>query len=607
MSRPSIRRSQIITTFGPGSIVNLVNGSFVGMGIDYWPRDTKFEDRVYDDRLQRRLGKNFFVQPPSKEVNEAGLPYRRFPRWFFCPHPECRMLQPFEEWERRSPRDNYFKPLVCPDHRIPLVPMNFLVACLHGHIDDFPWSEWVHRNGTTCSNMTELQYVKGYSGAGLGGVVIKCPKCNAARNMRGSFSTEAFGDMRCDGSRPWTGKPPVGSCSQRLVTVQRGGSNVYFPRIISSIAIPSAFNNMIEEIKRTEGWMALSSVTSLDSTLVSPELKDGIIKQIVKETGRTIQEIRQFVERHGSGQEEQKEETTDEDYLYDEYSAFHGNYEPSAKMSRDFRVEDATADYAYSDLGIRSVFMVKAIREVRALAGFTRLRPLDGNDEPESGVAAERPHLVALSERNLNWLPAMEVRGEGIFLTFDESRLEAWAGRKEVEERLDLMNVHYRRSCESHGQPFVPLSAKRVFLHTLAHLLIKQLSFECGYASASLRERIYCDRGGVEKMQGILIYTAAGDADGTLGGLVRQAKSDKFPQTLAAALKNSSWCSNDPLCVESHGQGFESSNMAACYACCLLPETSCENFNKFLDRALVVGLLDKPSLGFFEKTMELLV
>lgn len=597
MNKPSIRRTQIITTFGPGALVNLVQGSYIGMGIDHWPRDQRFEDRVYDDRLQKRLGKKFFLQPPSNEGSEVGLPYRRFPRWFFCPHPDCRKLQPFEEWDKRSQRDNYYKPLVCPDHRVPLVPMNFLVVCLKGHIDDFPWPEWVHRSGSKCSNRSQLLYVKGYSGVGLGGVVIRCPKCNAVRSMRGSFSDDAFGQLRCSGSKPWTGQASGPHCGERLKTVQRGGSNVYFPKIVSSIAIPSTFNDMIEEMKRTDGWMALSSLSSVDPALLSKETVQKIVDQISKDTGIPVERVTEFVDQYGLG-EETKEDITEEHYRYDEYAAFHTRQGGSGTRSRDFRVEDATQGFDYGEFGIESVLMVKAIREVRALVGFTRLKPLEVDEELEGGSSNERPHLVDLSEKPLNWLPAVEVRGEGIFLTFNGRKLDQWSCLKEVQDRMSLLNSHLKRSCESRAQTFSPVSPKQVFLHTFAHLLIRQLSFECGYASASLRERVYSASSTQRKMQGILIYTAAGDADGTLGGLVRQAKCDKLPGMIRAALSNAAWCSNDPLCVESKGQGFDSLNLAACYACCLLPETSCESFNKLLDRAMVVGTLEAPSIGF---------
>lgn len=599
MSKPNLRRSQLITTFGPGSLVNLLVGSYVGMGIDHWPQPG-FEDRIYDDRLQKRLGKKFFVQPPSNETNPTGLPYRRFPRWFFCP--KCRVLQKYEQWDARKPRDNAYARFSCPDDNATLVPMNFLVACLKGHIDDFPWSKWVHKGKELiCPENAPLKYTKGGSGAGLRGALIKCTGCGSTKDMRGSFSQDAFGDLKCYGPRPWTGKDPIGSCGEKMTTVQRGGSNVYFPKIVSSIAIPSAYNNLIEDVKRTTGWAAISSMKeSIGMELLSAEAKEKLVLQIATDVGRDANEIRNFVTKYAEGSsEEEAEDITDENYLYDEYAAFHGNYARVAHASRDFQVENVSKGYDYSEMGINSLYMVKALREVRALVGFTRLKPLEVDVEDDDGISSDRPHLVALSERPLNWLPAMEVRGEGIFLTFDEKKLAEWAKRSKVAERLSLINKNLQISCTRRKTDFEPLEAKKIFLHTFAHLLIKQLSFECGYGSASLRERIYCDNGGSNKMQGILIYTAAGDADGTLGGLVRQAKSDRFPAILQGVLASNVWCSNDPLCIESKGQGFESLNLAACYACALLPETSCEMFNRFLDRSFVVGLPEDSSTSFF--------
>ena len=605
MSRFNLRRSQLITTFGPGSLVNLLGGSsYIGMGIDYWPMPA-FEDRIYDDRLQKRLGKKFFAQPPSNETNKLGLPYRRFPRWFFCP--KCRVLQTYEQWNARRPRENSYDSFNCPDdNRVALVPMNFLVACLKGHIDDFPWSEWIHKDREgQCSGTAPLKYTKDRSGSGLGGARIKCTACTASKSMRGSFSSDAFGEMKCNGVKPWTDKPPKSSCGQKMVTVQRGGSNVYFPKIVSSIAIPSAYNNLIEEIKRSAAWDTISQMKeNLGAEHITTEIREIIIKRIQDETGCDINEIRGFIAKFVDGFGEADEVATDDQaYLLDEYGAFHGNYEKQEYSNRDFKIEDVTTGHDYNRFGISSVVMVKSLREVRALVGFTRLKPLEADLEDADDASSERPELVSLSEKPLSWLPAAEVRGEGVFLTFDEKRLAAWSVRPEVAKRIAILNKNYKISCDKRGTAFKPIEAKMVFLHTFAHLLIRQLSFDSGYSSASLREKIYCDKGGDRKMQGVLIYTAAGDADGTLGGLVRQAKSDRFPDTLKSMLDNSVWCSNDPLCMESKGQGFESLNLAACYACCLMPETSCEMFNKFLDRALVVGLPEDSSLSFFDEIM----
>ena len=145
------------------------------------------------------------------------------------------------------------------------------------------------------------------------------------------------------------------------------------------------------------------------------------------------------------------------------------------------------------------------------------------------------------------------------------------------------------------------IDSNYVLLHTVAHLLIKQLSFECGYNVASLRERIYYNHAedGDMNMAGILIYTAGGDSEGTLGGLVRQGRSDCLPRLFREAIETAKICSNDPICITSLGQGRESLNMAACHSCCLLPETSCEQYNILLDRALVIGTFEEPGKGFY--------
>jgi hypothetical protein len=103
-------------------------------------------------------------------------------------------------------------------------------------------------------------------------------------------------------------------------------------------------------------------------------------------------------------------------------------------------------------------------------------------------------------------------------------------------------------------------------------------------------------------MAGVLIYTAAGDAEGTMGGLVRMGKPGYLEPTLRAALRDATWCSADPVCMElgtRAGQGPDSCNVAACHNCALVPETACEEFNRFLDRGVVIGTLEETSIAFF--------
>ena len=168
-----------------------------------------------------------------------------------------------------------------------------------------------------------------------------------------------------------------------------------------------------------------------------------------------------------------------------------------------------------------------------------------------------------------------------------------------------MMQENFDTALQRRNRELKQLNPKYVVLHTLSHLLMLSISKVCGYSAASLRERIYCEKyleEGSElfdDMHGLLIYTASQSGDGSLGGLVRAGKPGRFEDVLNDALNEALWCSDDPVCIESTGQGLDSCNLAACFNCCLVPETACEIGNKFLDRGLVVGTLDVPTIGLF--------
>lgn len=590
-----MRRGQVITTFGPGALINLELGTFIAMGIDSW-LNTGLPDTIYEERLQNRLRVRYFMQPPSSETFPKGLPYRRFPRWLFCP--KCRVLKTYEKWVENDTRKFPTVPKCTSCHNKRLVPMSFLVACRKGHLDDFPWVEWVHRDREICSPDPVLMYKTSLAGAGLSGSRIECVQCGAKRSMQGAFSRDAF-KKACSGVKPWSKNNSREDCTEIPVTVQRGGSNVYFPKVVSSITIPPYTDPLFESIRSNNNW-ALLSTADID---IDSSIKDKILAKIAEQIGRTFAEVKKCVD----GMEQlsaDAEGQSEEEYRYDEYRAFHGRFDASTNNRRDFDVVQGSKGFNYSPYGIKDIFLVKSLREVRALIGFTRLRPYEPDMEyADAAERIEASELVSLSDRDGHppiWKPAIEVRGEGIFLTLDYQKLEQWSNNKYAKERGAVINRNYEASCKRRHTTFKSVSAKYVLLHTLSHLLIRQLSFESGYTEASLRERIYCNSSDDEErnMQGILIYTAAGDADGTLGGLVRQARPERFPAVLDSLIETSRWCANDPLCFESQGQGFESLNLSACYACALLPETSCEDFNKFLDRVLVTGTPDNPGIGF---------
>jgi hypothetical protein len=294
---------------------------------------------------------------------------------------------------------------------------------------------------------------------------------------------------------------------------------------------------------------------------------------------------------------------TEEQYRRSEYEAFRdGRGDVHTDLSVEVR--DVSEYHVPVAGAVARVGLIRKLRETRAMAGFSRIFPPTGNDVAMmegDGALVMRQQIQPLSlDRNLGWLPAIVVRGEGIFLEFEREVLDAWCAGGAPAERIAGMIRNYNARRADRLLPPRYITPKFVLLHTLAHMLIRQLSFECGYGSASLRERIYCESSpDSEPMQGILIYTASGDSEGTMGGLVRQGEPGRLERTFAEAILGARWCSSDPVCIESTGQGAENANLAACHGCVLLSETSCEEGNRLLDRGMAIGSLDNPLCGLF--------
>jgi hypothetical protein len=229
--------------------------------------------------------------------------------------------------------------------------------------------------------------------------------------------------------------------------------------------------------------------------------------------------------------------------------------------------------------------LVKRLREVRALVGFTRLLP--------PGLGSD---LAPLAAEEMDWLPAIEVQGEGMFLVLDEARLREFETSPAVNERAGWLDAQYRKRAEEWGRPADrEITARLVATHTFAHALINQLALDAGYPAASLRERLYVFTDAV----GLLIYTATTDSAGSLGGIIGQARPQNLGGSVTDAVARYAWCSMDPVCIEAAAQGADALNLAACHACALLPETSCEHMNTLLDRALLVGTPGQPEIGLF--------
>lgn len=597
----SIRRGQLIIPFGVGSIVNMLpNESLMLCSLDKWEESAG--EKVYDERLQKCLKVKYFKIPASKENYPKGLPFIRFPKWFYCP--SCRSLKSLDEWKKRWVELNHkhFDHPKCymqKCRKTMLNPSRFIIACTKGHIDDFPWIRWVHRD-SKCSN-PDLELISGRGIAGLGGIKIKCRTCSLEKTMAGSFNKDIFKKIgfKCTGRKPWqdTGE----NCKEFPITLQRGASNVYFPQLVSSICIPPYSDDICSAIQKTIEWQYLSS----EAGGVSETLKKEFIMKIAKKVNMSEKETLNIVRRMLKSITGELEMQSDVEYRYDEYRALGGDVKIEQKDSKNFSIEVIPAS-EYNIYGIKKVVLVHRLRELRTLVSFSRINPVERDYFGDVGEdIRDRSFSMRIAEKtDREWLPAVEVRGEGIFLMFDMNSINKWKNNKEIKERSSKINLRFSEMCRTYRRPLRSIPPSFLLLHTFAHVLMRQLSFECGYSTASLRERIYCcEAVNLPAMVGVLIYTASGDSEGSMGGLVRQGRLDKLSDIISKAIRNASWCSSDPACIESSGQGLGSLNLAACYACVLLPETSCELSNRFLDRAMLIGLPDSSEIGFFSSLL----
>ena len=276
----------------------------------------------------------------------------------------------------------------------------------------------------------------------------------------------------------------------------------------------------------------------------------------------------------------------------EEFRQFISGIDTDASDKREFEVRNMRVPEKLGHYFSNLVRVVR-LREVRALRGFTRIDPPGDENSPE---------VASISVGDLRWLPAIEVRGEGIFLSFNLDTLRAWEMQDSVKQRAQKVDTSWRvvwnQRYGEDGEPTWRITPRYLLTHTFAHALIRQLTLECGYSTAALRERLYVSEG-IDGVAGLLIYTATSDSDGTLGGLQRQGEPERIERAVEAAIMNLDWCSSDPLCIEGLISGADRLSLAACHACVLVPETACEHYNQFLDRATLVGLPNAAEVGFF--------
>ncbi len=604
-----IRRSQAIGTYGAGSLMDLTQRAVLVGGLDFWSFGTDGATAIQEDRLREAVVKNLarladppelshdraFVLPPAGVDGEPrrgnGLEVFEFPQWFVCQ--ACRALVKApqglelkgEKWQH-----------LCDDRKHGVaVPVRFVIACRNGHLDEVPWLYFVHEGQKVerCPS-PRLRLVEGKTGD-FSEVTVHCV-CGESRALANALSPES--NPPCKGHRPWLGPEAPEDCADgRPRLLMRGASNAYFAQIMSALTIPESDSALVETVRGLMDVLANATPANL------PTLRQAIPK-LAGLGGASDQDVLAAVDRvKNPDSAERPPLRTAEFAMLAGQPDYRAGVLPRAGdifFARRFHPPGGVL------AGIGRIVLAPRLREVSVQVGFTRLEAPTADLQGEYDLGVENCRLGL----HTDWLPAGETWGEGVFVQLDEAAVRAWEDRPAVRERARVLLAGFDAWARDREQaPEFP-GVRFYLLHSLSHLLMSAISIECGYSAAALGERIYCaPRGDEMPMAAILISTGTPGTEGTLGGLVEQGK--RIVSHLERAHDMGRLCSNDPVCAyhkpaddptRRHREG------AACHGCLYVAEPSCERFNCYLDRALVVPVMGQPDgpdgLAFFGERPE---
>jgi len=593
-----LRPSQLLHTYGVGATVELPELTTLVLGLDEWPQ--VLGEPVAEPRLLAAVRaiegaqvERLLSPPVVPEGDPAGVPVAPFPRWLRCPL--CSLLAPIEHglFEFRPdpwrPERTTYVHAGCPKtgsaRRPPTAfPARYLMACANGHLDDFPWVEFLH-GGIPCRGTMRLRELG--AGGRAGDVQLSCDHCGRRRRLSQAFGDESrpFLPPHCRGRHPHLGLTEA--CDQEPKTLILGASNAWFAVQMSALSIPTREGELAQAVD--EAWAVLETLPAgLDGLRFAlanvPSLRT--LRALADDIGEEA--VLEAVEQRSS-------ETPDEDPEDLRTPEWRVLSSPAtAPETPDFRLRSVGPPREFANV-LADVVLAERLRVVSALRGFTRLNAPDD-------LATHGGAVVRLSREAPRWLPCNEVRGEGIFIRFAEESLSAWEHRyREAGDAARIRDGNRawrtRRALDPEdGWP----GERYILLHTFAHALIRELALECGYTASSIRERLYAASGvDGEAMAGLLLYTAAPDSEGTLGGLVSLGEPQQLGPLLRQALERAQLCSSDPLCSEHDPRSDSSVHAAACHACQFASETSCERGNRFLDRATLVPTLARSDVAYF--------
>ena len=611
--------SQLLYSYGVGAIVDLPHLSVIVNGLDDWPTDPSYIREIQEDRLlyavkgflgnqvQRLVSlpvvaDSFGHSDPSDKETHIGVPVSTFPQWMVCP--SCRILAPIQselfqiKIDYYHPDRSHFEHVNCQRAKNPTVfPARFLVACENGHLDDFPWVGFVHHFDETMNDHTSLTLSEYGPSGEARDLFVECNICGARRQLAEAFGRDNREKMpKCTARRPHLHDYDPKVCDLKMRPILLGASNIWFSFVLNTIALPIASDKL--NILVNENWGVLEHVTEHGELSVLEKFSH--LKTFsdfsVDDVWQAIQHKKNLA--HAAEAADAGEQS---DLFLPEWNSFTAT-DPH-KPTPDFRLRPVFTPNKYKDL-ISRVVLVERMREVRALAGFTRI---DSPGEMAESEEEEIQAIVPISRKYPTWVPAIEVRGEGIFIQFNEDEILKWLSREKVkawDSTFFHAHIEWRKARKIENPEAHYPGLRYILLHSFSHALMRQFALECGYTQASIRERIYSNNPGQPgiPMAGILLYTSAPDSEGTLGGLVNLGEPQTLERHISTALEASRLCASDPTCAE-HMPTYSTSSIhgAACHACLFAPETSCERGNKYLDRSVLVSTVANEGYTFFDR------
>ena len=591
-----LRQSQVLTTFGPGSMVDLPNHSVLIAGLEHWSGD---KERIYEERLEGWLKERLKVPdlklyaPPVDSADpmapRTGITVFQFPVWFLgqvdetwtAPDGRVYRTRPLIPWDRLV-KGGY----LTRDRKVkPVVPVRFVQACVRGHISDIDWYAFVRHDYDT-DRTGDLWFDEGGAGNDFAEIFVRDEKTGMRRPLSDASIRDSKVLGTCSGRKPWLGPRIWEPCDKPNRLLTRSASNAYFSQTIGVIAIPDANEALKEVVDRV--WEDYLQDCEDERDVRKERKKEKVAVALEGFSDEVVwEEVQRRLSRAApvsKGIKQAEIET-----LLSQKATL-GEDKPEG----DFYARSHPVGPLPAAAGgkVDRLVLVHRLREVVAQIGFTRFEATFPDIEGELDLDVE---LAPLS-RELTWLPAYQNRGEGVFLSFQRAAIDDWLGRPAVRARAGLLvagfDIWRKRKGASQAFPGLPY----IMLHSLAHLMITALSLDCGYSASSIRERIYAGESGF----GILFYTGSPGSEGTLGGLVEMGRD--IGRHLGRALDLGRLCSNDPVCAgHNPADPLEERYLhgAACHGCLLIAETSCERRNELLDRALVVPTVSTPDAAFF--------